>query len=438
MEWWTHLWLNEGYASFVEFLCVNHLFPNYDIWNQFVNDMYIKALELDSLQNSHAIEVPVGHPSEIDEIFDDISYNKGASVIRMLHYYIGDDDFRKGMNLYLTRHQYKNTFTEDLWAALEESSKKPIGAVMSTWTKQMGFPLITVSSKPQGDGLVLNLKQNRFVLDPSKPYEDYLWMVPISVSTSQSPSKSSALTVLEKREGELTVPFVGPNDWIKLNPGLKGYYRTKYPPEMLDKFVPAIQDKSMPPLDRLGLVDDLFAIVQAGHTSTVEVLKLLKAFEYETDFNVWSSVCNILSRLNSLLSHTDYHNDFVDYQKRLLAKIYDRLGWDTQPNETHLNVMLRAIILHRMAVIGDENVALEAKKRFDQHIGDGPVLHADLRTACYKATLKKHPETFDTLLKMYRDADLQEEKDRISRGLSATTDPALLRRVLDFAMSVGS
>lgn len=94
MEWWTHLWLNEGYASFVEFLCVNHLFPQYDIWTQFVTDMYIRALELDCLKSSHPIEVPVGHPSEIDEIFDDISYDKGASVIRMLHHYIGDDDFR--------------------------------------------------------------------------------------------------------------------------------------------------------------------------------------------------------------------------------------------------------------------------------------------------------------------------------------------------------
>lgn len=100
MEWWTHLWLNEGYASFVEFLCVDHLFPEYEIWTQFVTDMYTRALELDALQNSHPIEVEVGHPTEIDEIFDEISYNKGASVIRMLHNYLGDEAFRKGMFFY--------------------------------------------------------------------------------------------------------------------------------------------------------------------------------------------------------------------------------------------------------------------------------------------------------------------------------------------------
>ncbi|KAG8229240.1 hypothetical protein J437_LFUL007926, partial [Ladona fulva] len=169
MEWWTHLWLNEGYASFVEFLCVEHLFPEFDIWTQFVTDTYIRALELDCLKNSHPIEVPVGHPSEIDEIFDDISYNKGASVIRMLHRYIGDEDFRRGMNTYLTRHQYGNTFTEDLWAALEEASNKPVGAVMSTWTKQMGFPTVkVVEQKQEGDNQRrLKVMQHKFCADGS-------------------------------------------------------------------------------------------------------------------------------------------------------------------------------------------------------------------------------------------------------------------------------
>ena len=154
--------MNEGFASFIEYLCVDHLFGEYKIWTQFVANTYITALELDALHNSHPIEVPVAHPSEIDEIFDDISYEKGAAVIRMLHRFIGDKVwfriffnlidislylqlFRKGMNLYLSRHSYKNTQTEDLWAALEEGSNKPVGAVMSTWTKQKGFPVISVN-----------------------------------------------------------------------------------------------------------------------------------------------------------------------------------------------------------------------------------------------------------------------------------------------------
>nr|CAI5862745.1 unnamed protein product [Callosobruchus analis] len=437
MEWWTHLWLNEGYASFVEFLCVNFLFPEYDIWTQFVNDSYIKALELDSLKNSHPIEVPVGNPSEIDEIFDDISYNKGASVIRMLHHYIGDADFRKGMHLYLTRHQYGNTFTEDLWAALEEASNKPVKDVMSTWTKQMGFPVVKVTSQPKGDGkgVLLTLTQSKFTADGSEP-EDQNWMVPIGISTSKDPSKEVVNTVLKTRSAEVVVPDIGPEDWIKVNPGTIGFYRTQYTSEMLEKFITAIRNKTLPPIDRLGLVDDLFAMVKAGHTNTIEVLKLLKAYEDETDYNVWSSAGNVLGRLTQLLDYTDCKEDFKKYQKHLLKKVYIRLGWNQKPGETHLDTLLRGLVLGRLAWLDDENTVEEARKRFIKHAKSEEVLPADLRSACYKTVLRAGgKEQFETLLKLYRATDLHEEKDRIGRSLGAAKDPILLGKVLEFAMS---
>ncbi|KAF7263953.1 hypothetical protein GWI33_000819, partial [Rhynchophorus ferrugineus] len=436
MEWWTHLWLNEGYASFVEFLCVNYLFPEYDIWKQFVNDSYIRALELDSLKNSHPIEVPVGNPSEIDEIFDDISYNKGASVIRMLHHYIGDEDFRKGMHIYLTKHQYKNTFTEDLWEALEEASKKPVGEVMSTWTKQKGFPEVTVASKPAPGGVTLTLTQSKFTTDGSPPSEDYLWMIPISISTSKNPGKEVASVVLKEPSAELFVPGVSESDWIKINPGTIGFYRTRYPPEMLEKFVPAIRNQTLPPLDRLGLIDDLFAMVKAGHTSTVEVLKFLRAFEDETNYNVWCSINNILSRLSQLLGSTEYREGYENYQKALLGKVYSRLGWNSQPGETHLDTLLRSLILGRMALLNDPNTIAEARTRLERHVSGKEVLPADLRSACYKTVLRAGgQQEFDTLLKLYRSTDLHEEKDRISRSLGSANSIELLNEVLNFAMS---
>ncbi|KAF5273236.1 hypothetical protein FQA39_LY07567 [Lamprigera yunnana] len=438
MEWWTHLWLNEGYASFVEFLCVNHLFPEYDIWTQFVNDIYIRALELDCLKNSHPIEVPVGHPSEIDEIFDDISYNKGASVIRMLHHYIGDADFRKGMNLYLTKHQYKNTFTEDLWQALEEASEKPVGAVMSTWTKQMGFPVVQVSSKrsDDGKGVILKFKQSKFCLNSEEPTNDYLWLIPISVSVSEDPSKEVVTTVLNTKEMEIFVNHPDPNGWVKVNPGAIGFYRTQYPPEMLDRLIPAVHNKSLPPLDRLGLLDDLYAMVQTGHTSTVEVLKLLRAYEDETDYTVWSSITNILAKLEVLMSHTEYEELFKKFERNLFSKVSERLGWDQLPGEKHLDTLLRGLVLGRLAWLDHDNTVKEATVRFAKHTGSGPYLQADLRSACYRAVLRAGDKNvFNAMLKLYRSADLHEEKDRISRALGATKDEALLGQVLDFAMS---
>ncbi|CAH0398786.1 unnamed protein product [Chilo suppressalis] len=435
MEWWTHLWLNEGYASFVEFLCVNHLFPEYDIWTQFVTETYIRALELDCLKNSHPIEVPVGHPSEIDEIFDDISYNKGASVIRMLHRYIGDDDFRKGMNVYLTRHQYKNTFTEDLWAALEEASNKPVGAVMSTWTKQMGFPMVQVTSEQRGPDRVLNLTQQKFCADGSVG-DDTLWMVPITISTQEQPSKVALSTVLEKRTQEVVLENVAESSWVKLNPGTVGYYRTRYPPSMLEKLVTAVRDGSLPPLDRLGLLDDCFALVQAGHTPTAESLKLMEAFSNETNFTVWSSISNCLSKLSALFSHTELDKPLKKYGRKLFANVTRRLGWDAEEKESHLDTLLRSLVLNKMISFEDPDTIKEAKSRFEKHLSGEAPLAADLRSACYRAVLANaDEETFERFLRLYRAADLHEEKDRVSRALGAVTRPALLHRVLSFAVS---
>ena len=145
MEWWTHLWLNEGFASFMENLCTDALFPEWNYWEQFVSADMFDAMNLDALDSSHPIEVEVGHPSEVDEIFDAISYAKGASVIRMLHNWIGDDAFRRGMENYLNKFAYSNALTGDLWTELGSASGKPVNDVMSGWTSRMGFPMVTVT-----------------------------------------------------------------------------------------------------------------------------------------------------------------------------------------------------------------------------------------------------------------------------------------------------
>ncbi|XP_035784947.1 puromycin-sensitive aminopeptidase-like [Anopheles albimanus] len=436
MEWWTHLWLNEGYASFVEFLCVDHLFPGYDIWTQFVTDMYTRALELDCLRNSHPIEVPVGHPSEIDEIFDEISYNKGASVIRMLHHYIGDEDFKRGMHIYLTRHQYRNTSTEDLWNALQEASSKPVGAVMSTWIKQMGFPVVRVLSSSQLDGnrRLLKIAQEKFCADGCQPKEPFRWMIPINVSTPKSGNAVS--TVLESDTADITVEGVGPDDWVKINPGTVGYYRTQYPADMLEQFIPAIKDGSLPPLDRLGLIDDLFALVQAGKSSTVDALKVIDAYRNEGNYTVWSSITNCLAKLQLLLAHTPIEDQFNAYGVRLYQPVAESLGWDVKPGESHLDTLLRSLVLSRLVSFRCPKTVAEAKRRFQEHAENKSVLPADLRSTCYKAVLQNGDlDTYNEMLRLYRATDLHEEKDRISRALGSIGNVDILRKVIEFAMS---
>ncbi|XP_012162770.1 puromycin-sensitive aminopeptidase isoform X3 [Ceratitis capitata] len=437
MEWWTHLWLNEGYASFVEFLCVNHLFPEYDIWTQFVTDMYTRALELDSLKNSHPIEVPVGHPCEIDEIFDEISYNKGASVIRMLHDYIGEKDFRKGMNIYLTRHQYKNTFTEDLWAALQEASSKPVAKVMSTWIKLKGFPVVSVESIQKGDNQrVLKLTQNKFTADGSAPDGDYTWVIPVNISTSRDPNKIAKTFLLDQKSMEVVLDDVSADDWVKINPGTVGFYRTRYSKEMLEKLLPAVRDMVLPPLDRLGLIDDMFAMVQAGQASTAEVLKLIDSYRNETNYTVWTAITNSLANLHILISHTDLMEHFNRYGEKLYRPVAESLGWEVRKGENHLDTLLRSLVLSRLVSFRSKDVIAEAQTRFHAHADGSNPIPADLRSACYKAVLQDGDEKiFNEMLQLYRTTDLHEEQDRISRALGCIGNVDLLRKVIDFAMS---
>lgn len=363
MEWWTELWLNEGYASFTEFLCVNHLFPEYDIWTQFMTDMHSPALDADCLDNSHPIEVEVNHPAEIDEIFDEISYNKGASVIRMLHNYLGDDDFRKGMNVYLTKHQYKNTITENLWEALEEASGKVVANVMRTWIKQKGFPKVKIVKNVQEEnGRRLVLEQTKFTANGSID-EKSLWMIPLTISTKKS---SNALTtVMDRKEMEIFIENVTESDWIKINPGTIGFYRTQYPPDMLEKFIPAIKDLTLSPLDRLGLHDDLFALVQNGSNSTVESLKLIDAYRCNDDnFTVWSSIATSLSKLKNLLSHTDLTEKFNAFGRHIFTPLVEKLGWEKiGENESHLETLLRSLVLSKLVSFKCEKTCAEAVKR---------------------------------------------------------------------------
>lgn len=403
MEWWTHLWLNEGFASFAEYLCVDELFPSYRIWVQFVTSAYSRALELDGLHNSHPIEVPVQRPSDIDEIFDAISYSKGASIIKMLYNYLGGENFRNGMKIYLNRHKYGNAKTEDLWDALEEASKKPVRNMMNTWTKQKGFPVISVNQSQDGNNRILNLKQEKFCSDGKLPdIEKHIyWMAPVTFVTSSSPTTVVHEILFSTSNSSVTIPNVGADDWIKLNQDAIGVYRVHYSREMLHQLFPAIESKVLLSLDRLELQNDLFALVQAGKSRSIEVLKMLTAFKHEDDYAVWSSIDSCLDKFNVLLSHTDFQQALHAFGCNLMTPIHAKLGWHPKPNESHMDTLLRTLVIRRLAVFHDCNVLERAETLFRRHVSGVEAITADLRSAIYISVAQSQSkDTFNELLKV--------------------------------------
>ncbi|TLZ46340.1 MAG: M1 family metallopeptidase, partial [Methanobacteriota archaeon] len=243
MAWWDDLWLNESFASWMGTKTTGALHPEWKMWTQFLEQDIVRGLTLDGLRSSHPIEVPVRDPAEIREIFDDISYAKGASVLRMLEQFLGEAAFRRGIRNYLKAHAYSNARTEDLWRALGAASGRPVGALMGTWTRQTGFPLIDVGvSRKAGDARIA-LSQSRFlynhILGSSK--DATRWKVPVRISRAGQRKPISLL--LEKKSESHPLPRSRrplTKDWIKVNAGQTGFYRVNYPPEEWDRLRQAV------------------------------------------------------------------------------------------------------------------------------------------------------------------------------------------------------
>ncbi|RLM62046.1 aminopeptidase M1-B [Panicum miliaceum] len=319
MEWWTHLWLNEGFASWVSYLAVDSLFPEWNNWTQFLDET-TSGLTLDALAESHSIEVEVNHASEIDAIFDSISYDKGASVIRMLQSYLGAERFQKALASYINKYAYSNAKTEDLWAVLEEESGKPVKDLMTTWTKQQGYPV----NYAKLNGHELELEQEQFLSDGSSG--PGMWIVRItSCFGSYNEQKKVLLkdktdkihikefTASQSSDGEKSQ-----NIWIKLNIDQTGFYRVKYDDELAAGLLNAIKAKKLSLMDKIGIVEDSYALSVARKQTLTSLLRLLNAYRDESDYTVLSHVTSVCLSISKSADATPQFNRDI---KQLLINL---------------------------------------------------------------------------------------------------------------------
>ena len=218
MKWWNDLWLNESFASWMGDKATDWLHPEWDMWTQFLTHDTNRGLSLDGLANSHPIEQDVKNPAEIGQLFDAISYSKGASILRMLEQFLGEETFKSGLRNYLKEHAYANATTHDLWKSLEEASGLPVNQIMESWTTQTGFPVLKVKTEKQHDSLSINFEQNQFRYDNilnESTQNDSLWQIPISVSSSATDSTIREL--MTTRAFTLNLKHQN-TSWIKINP----------------------------------------------------------------------------------------------------------------------------------------------------------------------------------------------------------------------------
>ena len=435
MEWWDDLWLNESFASWMGNKAVDWLFPEWEMWTQFVNMDTNRALSLDGLKNSHPIEQEVKNPAEVSQLFDAISYSKGASVIRMLENFLGEETFRKGLNRYLSGHMYDNARTEDLWSALETESGQPVTAIMDSWVKQMGYPVLQVESERSGGQIRLSVTQERFVYDrllgDSEP-DTEIWRVPVSASQG---GEESAITVMDGRQAQLDVPG-GDSGWVKLNPLQTGFFRVNYSNEDWQRLVPPIESLELHATDRLGIQNDAYALSRAGLLPVTQFLTLAQAYKNENDASVWSDLASNLRDIEQLISDDAVHPAYQSFARELFGPAARKIGWDPKSGEGHLDALLRSTVLSQAGSYRDPDVTAQATERFNRYLEDRETLAPDLRGVVFSlAAQSGGKEVYDQIWQLEGETNLAEEKIRLLMSLSRFQQPDLLTVTLEDSLS---
>ncbi len=434
MAWWDDLWLNESFATWMGTKTVSALHPDWQMWTQFLNLDTVRGLALDGLRSSHPIEVPVKDPAEIREIFDDISYSKGASILRMLEQFLGESTFRRGIRNYLKTHSYGNTRTEDLWRALAAASGQPVGALMGTWTRQTGFPLLDATiTRTKGD-VRINLAQSRFlyghILAPSK--DAARWKIPVRIARAGSPKVTSFL--MDKKTESRSLGRSrrsADSDWVKVNAGQAGFYRVNYLAEEWDRLRNAVVSGELGPEDRIGLQNDAYDLMRAGYLPATTVLELTSAYRGEDDATAWRMIADSLHDLETLVSPEPYLSRFDAYVRDLFRPAGERSGWEPRAGEGHLDALKRTTVLYALGHHEDRRALDEAARRFARYLKDPSTLHPNLRGVVYALIAQAADEaTYETLWELERKAALQEEQVRLLIALSQPRDKRLLQETL--------
>lgn len=432
MEWWTHLWLNEGFASYIEYLAVDKVFPKWDIWMQFVHSDLGQAMSLDSLRNTHPIEIAVHHPSEIGEIFDAVSYSKGASIIRMLADYLGEKNFRDGLHRYLKKHSYSNASTEDLWSAFEHVSGKPVKVIMDNWTKKAGFPVVKIEDGKKA----VKLTQSRFFsssLERKKSSDKTVWKVPMNIRRASG--KKIQTFLLDKKSKTISLALKT-GEWVSFNAGTSGMYRLNYPEYMLESLENAVKYKNIPAHDRFSLQDDAFALAESGETSVVPALELAKSYKHEDDYTVWASLAANLKTVEGLISEEKYLNNYFAYLRDIFGDLSRKVGWEIKPNEKHTDPMLRSLALFAFGHAGDKHTIRKAQELFKGMQKGKISLNPDLKGVVYALVAKNGgSDEYEWFMKRHQTEELPEEKNRLLYSLARFKDEKLIKRTLEYSFS---
>jgi aminopeptidase N len=423
MQWWDNLWLNEGFASWMQEKATDHFHPEWNVWLQSLagkNDV----MQTDERDGTHPIITPIDDVLQANSAFDRITYTKGQAVIRMLEAYIGEANFRAGVRRYMRDHAYGNTVTDDLWQEIDAVSDRKLTGVAHDFTLSAGVPLVTAA--PSGDGL--RLSEERFALDASGQ-SGGSWQVPVIVQPDAAGGASRAVVTAA---GPTAVPGAPPGSVV--NAGQTGYFRVLYEgrafTRLSDRFA------TLAPDDQLGALEDVETLGEAGRAPMANFLSLASQLPPSADPVVWMMPADELAWFDMEHEGLESQTAFRGYARSLLGPELRRVGNDAKPGEPDNVAVLRSTLLHSLGSLADPSVVAEARRRFSVYLKDPTSLSGAARQSVLAiVAINADQATWDQLHSLARSAASTLDRQRFPVYLGSSRDPDLARKALDLALT---
>eukprot|EP00092_Neocalanus_flemingeri_P064412 GFUD01078167.1.p1 GENE.GFUD01078167.1~~GFUD01078167.1.p1 ORF type:complete len:930 (-),score=265.24 GFUD01078167.1:347-3136(-) len=459
-SWWTDLWLNEGFATYVQYLGMEAIQPELKRLEQFVVIELQEVLKIDALSSSHPISIPVKHPDEINEIFDSISYKKGASIIRMMDKFLTEDTFRQGLTNYLTDLQFDAAEQDDLWQHLTSQGHKDgrlaldmeVKTIMDTWTLQMGFPVVTVRRNYQRN--TATITQERFLIGKSEEKatdsKEYSWWIPLTFAAAGS-SFNDTYSENWMKEGEQTKDISGMPDSrtaVVFNVQQTGHYRVNYDKEnwiLLSQQL--LKDHlAIHVINRAQIMDDALNLAKSDLLDYETALGVTGYLSNEVEYVPWDSALTGLSYINKMFTRTPAYGDFKRYMLKLIDPIYTKLGFNARPEDTHLDIKLRKKAVSWACSLGNKDCLNKAKENFGVWMGmvepdseKGNPVDVNLKYETYcNAIADGNEEEWDFAWERYQNSKVASEKSTILDALGCTKEVWLLNRYLNMSLTPSS
>lgn len=427
MRWWDDLWLNEGFASWMEGRMTRKLHPE---WNSELQAVHGRegAMERDAVATTHPVVQRIDTVEQASQAFDTITYQKGQAVITMLENYVGETAWRQGVRAYMKKHAYQNTVSDDLWTQIEKAARKPIKAIAHDFTLQPGVPMLRVlDASCKAGNTEVTVEQGEYTRDrPNK--QPLRWRVPVVAQTLGS--VSPARTLVTGGKGKFSVPGCGP---LVVNAGQAGYYRTVYSDALFKRL--AASFAKLKPIDQLGILADSWSLGLAGVQDASYFLGLANALPLSADPQIWADVAGVFNEIHDYYGGDAARREKFDaYALKRLRPVMAQVGWNARAGELATVAKLRERLIATLSNLGDASVIAEAQRRYASK--DPAAMPAPLRMVIM-SVVASHADasTWDKLR-----AEAQAEKSQMIKSdyydlLASVNDKALAQRALDLALT---